>query len=137
VTTRYEARLRRSDRWWAVEIPDLGIYTQGRTLDDAEHMARDAIAGVLDVPLDTVEVDLIVPEAASDLRRLQEAKERRAEAIAAEQETLTAVARSLIERGVSQRDAGRLLGISHQRVSQVAPVRHSDKPRRRPTAKSA
>lgn len=39
---RVEGNIARSGKWWAIEVPLLGIYTQGRTRDDAFEMARDA-----------------------------------------------------------------------------------------------
>lgn len=40
---RFTGRLVKSGRWWAVEVPLLGIFTQGRTKKDAYGMAADAI----------------------------------------------------------------------------------------------
>jgi hypothetical protein len=126
VGTRYEVRLHRIGRWWAVDVPALAVYTQCRTLDEAEDMARDAIAGALGVPPETIGVDLVVPEVASLLRRVVEARQRRAAAADAEEQTVADAVRALLEDlGVSQGDACRLLGISHQEASQLAPARGS------------
>lgn len=60
----YQATATRGDRWWFVEIhglpPDHFAYTQGRHLVDAEFMARDAIAALLDIDIDDVTVELAV-----------------------------------------------------------------------------
>jgi hypothetical protein len=47
---RHKARnRRRSGRWWAISVPELkGVHTQARRLDQAEAMAREAIALMLD-----------------------------------------------------------------------------------------
>jgi predicted RNase H-like HicB family nuclease len=44
---------------WIVAVPGVkGAVTQGEDWADAEHMARDLIATLFDVPVETVEVDL-------------------------------------------------------------------------------
>ena len=45
---KIEGRLIQSGKWWAVEIPLLLIYTQGRTKKDACAMAADAVEAVID-----------------------------------------------------------------------------------------
>ena len=53
----YTARCERSGRWWAVHVPEInGVRTQARRLDQVEAMARDAIAGALDVPPDSFDI---------------------------------------------------------------------------------
>lgn len=49
----------RESPWWVLTVPELGIVTQARYWGEAELMARDLIAAWLDVPLKTVEVDLV------------------------------------------------------------------------------
>ncbi|MEV6650248.1 hypothetical protein [Streptomyces sp. NPDC051219] len=123
MSTVYEARLHRIGRWWAIDVPQLDIHTQCRTLDEAEDMARGAIVEALGIRPDTIAVELVVPEFQSLLRSVQEARTHRAAADAAEQQTVSDAARTLIEDlRVSQSDACRLLGISHQQVSQLAPA---------------
>lgn len=58
--TRYAAVCRRSDDWWAVAVLELrGAHTQARRLDQAEHVARDAISLMLDVAPGSFDVDLL------------------------------------------------------------------------------
>ncbi len=38
----------RTGRFWAVEIPLLGVHTQGRTKDEAFEMAKDAVELIVD-----------------------------------------------------------------------------------------
>lgn len=41
----------RDGEWFPVEVPEVrGVFTQGRNLVEAEKMAREAIAMMLDVP---------------------------------------------------------------------------------------
>lgn len=122
--TRYRARLHRIGRWWALDIPEVAVHTQCRTLDEAEDMVRDAIAGALGSEPDTIAVELVVPEFAPLLEGVREARTHRAAADAAELRALADAARALVEdSGVSQSDAGRLLGLSHQDVSRLATAR--------------
>ncbi|MFV2195601.1 type II toxin-antitoxin system HicB family antitoxin [Nocardiopsis sp. LOL_012] len=55
---RYQTWCERDGDSWSVDLPDLRIHTYGRTLVDAEDMARDAVAGVLEVPVEDVSVVL-------------------------------------------------------------------------------
>ena len=45
---KIEGKLIRSGKWWAVEIPLLLIYTQGKTKKDAYLMAADAVEAIVD-----------------------------------------------------------------------------------------
>lgn len=45
---RFEGRTFRAGRLWAVEIPILGIVTQGRSKKDAYAMAADAVEALVD-----------------------------------------------------------------------------------------
>jgi predicted RNase H-like HicB family nuclease len=119
----YTARARRSGSWWAIDVPELpGVYSQARRLDRVESMARDAIALFLDVDPATLEirVETILP---SEIRRDVDAVGRlRAEADRLQAESSGAMrhlTHELLGRGLSVRDAAAILGISHQRVSQL------------------
>ncbi|MER7819198.1 hypothetical protein [Streptomyces sp. NPDC096153] len=126
MSTGYQARLHRIGRWWAVDIPELAIHTQCRTLDEAEDMAREAIAEALGTFPDAVAVDLVVPEFAPLLHTVTEARRRRAAADSAERQALSEAVRTLVEDlRMSQGDACRLLGMSHQTVARLAPARGS------------
>ncbi len=100
-------------------------------LTQVESMARDAIALFLEVPADSFDLSVrekLTPEAE---RLVAAAKEARAAAIAHQEvasERSRAAARTLTEQGLPQRDIGRLLDLSHQRVAQLLEVA-SDGPR--------
>jgi len=53
---KIEGKLDRSGSWWAVEIPLLKIFTQGRSKKDAYCMAKDAIESIVDEKKFTVNV---------------------------------------------------------------------------------
>lgn len=120
----YMAECRRAGDWWAINVPDVpGVFTQARRLDQTEEMARDAIATMLRVPPHSFDVIVAwdVPgglgnevETARTLRELAEYAQRDAGVAA------RAVAAKLVKKGhLTVRDIGTLLGMSHQRVSQL------------------
>ncbi|MFD7982502.1 type II toxin-antitoxin system HicB family antitoxin [Kitasatospora indigofera] len=125
MTTTYQATARRSGTWWAVEVPNVpGAHTQGRNLKEAEQMAREAVALLLDVEEDQVLIDLCpeLPQATADiLADFQARRAAREEAEGAERTAQEAAARALKAAGLSVRDAGAVLGLSHQRIAQLAP----------------
>ena len=120
---KYTVRVRRSGAWWAIDVPELpGVYSQARRLDRVESMARDAIALFLDADPTTLEicVETILP---SDLRRDVDAVGRlRADADRLQAESsgaLRHLTHELVGSGLTVRDAAVILGIAHQRVSQL------------------
>ena len=117
--TKYTATCTRSGSWWAISVPELrGVHSQARRLDQVEAMAREAIALMLDVRPDSFEVE-VRPEVPRVVARARQARaaQRQAEQ-SAEAATLSA-ARELLGQGYTVRDAGALLGISPQRISQL------------------
>jgi predicted RNase H-like HicB family nuclease/predicted XRE-type DNA-binding protein len=119
----YTARARRSGVLWAIDVPELpGVYSQARRLDRVESTARDAISLFLDVDPATLEIR-VETSLPGDLRRDVDVVGRlRAEAERLQVESSGAMrhlARELLGRGLSVRDAAAILGVSHQRVSQL------------------
>ncbi len=120
----YRVDVVRSGNWWAIEIPDLpGAFSQARRLDQVEDMACEVIA--LMTAIDESEVgDLDVhvepPAVVRDLiATLEESVAAAKDAKATEAETRRAVAEKLRQAGLPTRDVGALIGVSHQRVSQI------------------
>lgn len=125
---RYEALARRSGNWWAVEVPGghndgEALWTQARRLDQVEHMARDAIALMRDVPPASFDVR-VVPVLDPQLRvQLEHAAELRSQAESAQREATAALRQAadllVHELNLPLRDAGAILGLSHQRIAQL------------------
>lgn len=120
----YTVRCQRSGGWWAITIPEVpGAFTQARRLDQVESMARDVIGLMLGVPEDSfgIQVATVLDDRAQKvLEQVDKAKgaaeDARREAVVA----MDRAARTLVrDEGLSLRDAGRLLGVSFQRVSQL------------------
>ena len=127
----YEVTVSRDDRWWMVAVPELGGVTQARRLDEVERMAREYIAVSTDVPLSKVAVEVAGIEA--DGQDLLEAKtlvdglRRRAKDLDAMVAELTReVASALTDASVPVRDVSSVLGVSHQRVSQLVQAAAED-----------
>lgn len=125
---------------WCVTVPDVpGAFTHGRTLEQARKRAREAVAVMLDVDLDAIEiaadvalepdVRAAVDAAQADRKALEEARLR------ATASTETA-ARILVDAGLGYRDVGALVGITPQRAQQIvseakaADARHGKRGRR-------
>lgn len=120
----YTATCVRSDGWWAVEVPDVpGALTQARRLDQVEAMVRDAIATLLQVAEDSFDV-VIQARLPRDLdravRRAQQARGDAEKAQATAGDATSTAAARLRDADLAMRDVGWLLGISHQRVAQLA-----------------
>ena len=108
---------------WIVRIPELrGCHTYGRTLDQARRRIREALSLWVDNAEDAViEEEIRLPAAARQaLERAKRARARADRERSRAQEETERTARALLnEVGIGMRDAGELLGISHQRVQQL------------------
>ncbi len=124
----YTAVIERDEesRWWLAHIdavvPDLrGLRTEAKTLQTLRRRLRDLLS--LEArDAKRARIELRFRWKADERRALQEAQRRRQKAEKAQAEAMEATARAartLQARGVSQRDAAELLGLSHQRIQQV------------------
>ncbi len=114
----------RSGDWWAITVPDLrGVFSQARRLNQVEPTAREAIAMMLDVDeseVGPVDVHVQPPhEVAGLLDELHHSVSVAEEASAAAARARREAAKLLRDAGFPMRDIGHLLGVSHQRISQI------------------
>ena len=116
----------RSGGWWAIEVsgaPGGPFHTQTRRLDQVEAMVKDGVALMAEIPEDTIEVTVIPNLPHRDAELIDAARAASQDAIRAaelaSQLSRQAVAR-LRSEGLTVRDVGGLLGVSAQRVSQLA-----------------
>lgn len=125
--TKYKGHTVRSGKWWSIEVTE-GLpanysgRTQARRLNDIEKVTADMLSELLEVDVDPADIELSVeaPESvksAQDALTVAEANEAAARDIAFKARRL--VAQLVIGEGLTMREAGRLLGISHQRVKQL------------------
>lgn len=120
--TTYQVRAKHwKGRYWELHIDGVGV-TQAHGLSEAEAMARDYIRLMLDVPADTVDVEITpdigngmddaVRAARRDVRAAEDAQRRAAGQV-------RTVARQLLQKGLTGRDIAAVLRVSPQRVSQL------------------
>jgi predicted RNase H-like HicB family nuclease len=114
----------RSGSWWAIRVADLpGVFSQCRRLDQVEQHAREAIALVLDIDqgeAGAIDVTVVSPAAITELvQSVRQADDTARHAAEAAAHTRKRAARTLVDQGYPLRDVGQLIGISHQRVSQI------------------
>jgi hypothetical protein len=82
-------------------------------------MTREAIALMLDVDPATIQVD-VTPELPDTATQALDARRRAREADRAADQATAAAVRDLLNDGYTVRDTGALLGLSPQRISQIA-----------------
>jgi predicted RNase H-like HicB family nuclease len=133
----FRAIASRDGRRWFIQVPDdKALFTQVRRLDQAERMIREVIGLMLEIPEDSFDV-AIEPqmESLGDLRLVIEDAVRARQAADDAQEASSAAMRRAVRQvrssGYTARDAGMLLGVSNQRISQIE--RSRDR-KRTPTA---
>ena len=120
----YQVDVIRSGNWWSITVPALtGVFSQAKRLDQVEAMAREAIAMMLDIDEATVgDIKVVVTPPANVvdlLERLKASVATATEATEAAAEARHQAAELLRDQGLPLRDVGELIGVSHQRVSQI------------------
>ena len=126
--TVYDVQARRSGDWWAIEVvsglPEdvLGV-SQARRLNKVPTVARRLISELLEVDIKEVRVDIKV----SMPGELEAVLDRARQAAVTEDEARTAASRArcdaaaaLLGANLTMREAGQVLGVSHQRIKQLA-----------------
>lgn len=118
------AEATRVGKWWVVEVPEVpGVFTQAHRLDQVEGQVVDAVRTMMEDPTADVAV-VVVPKLADDAAAVvTEARERSAAAEQAAAARQAATQRAVVllrGEGLSVRDTACVLGLSHQRVAQIA-----------------
>lgn len=106
---------------WIVKVPNVrGCHSYGRTLEQAQARIREALR-LFDADRAVLSDDVRLPARLLDaVKRARRARER-AEAQRSVARSQLHSATLILERaGLSRRDAGTLLGLSRQRVQQLA-----------------
>ena len=122
-TVRYE---RDPSGWWIVTIPEIqGCRTQGRSIAEGRRRIREALELFIDgaeAERATLVDDVRLPPAMRRQLRQVAAVRKKAERLRAKAQDATRAAVSQLTRraGLSVRDAAEMLGISFQRVQQLA-----------------
>ena len=118
----YHAEVTRDGRFWLIRVAELNRSTQAVRYKDVRTMAAELIEIMDDIGREDYELVLTVhlPDAVKD--HLARAEALRHEAGMKNTEAAVesrAAVRELLANGLSQREAGELLGMSHQRVHQL------------------
>lgn len=110
--------------WWVATVHGVpGVHTQGRTIGDARHRIREALA--LEIGDHAAETAALKDNVKlpSEVRRIlkESIKQKfRAEAQKAKAQKIQVQAlRKLQQLHLSRRDVGELMGVSHQRIQQL------------------
>ncbi len=125
--TSYTVRYERDETgWWVAQVKEApAAITQGRTIAEARRRIREALALALDddaaARAKLIDDVRLPAEARRALKQARAARERLAtESKKAQESTAKAVRTLLKSMHLSVRDAGDLIGISPQRVHQLA-----------------
>jgi hypothetical protein len=128
--TIYQVQVTREGDQWLADVPELeGTQTYASNLTSLERYVREIIVLGADLPDEAIgELDLSWSYDVGD-PLIDQANRLRAERadLAAKEKVLEQETRELavqLTRNYSVRDTGPLLGISHQRVSQLTPEDH-------------
>jgi predicted RNase H-like HicB family nuclease len=120
------------DGWWTVRIKEVqGVHSQGRSISQARNRVREALSLFVD-DAETAEIadDIKLPPVVRKFIMKVEAVTRDAErSLARMAKAKEQAARKLITT-MSVRDAGAVLGVSHQRVQQLVKAKGSNTGRR-------
>jgi hypothetical protein len=118
----YHADVDRDGAVWRVRVPEVQRTTQARSLREVEPMARDLVAIMDDIPVDSFRLNVHItlpPDVAAELERSATLREEAARAQAQAAQLSRRAARRLRDHGLSLRDVGQALGVSFQRAKQL------------------
>jgi hypothetical protein len=127
--TPYNVTAEREGKWWFVSVDGVGA-TQARNHREVAKMAKDLISVMREVPADSIElvVRFLVPdEARQHMERASQLRELAGRSQAEAAAEARAAARALSATGMTVRDIGAILGVSHQRAQQLLHEPHQHK----------
>ena len=120
---KLEATAIRDGKWWFIQIPELDTVGQARRISEINDAAHEVAALWLNVDPSEVEVSVtvLIPDDVRSLWMVANEQESTAREAVKESARLRREAvRMLADRGITQRDSARLLGLSTQRVNQLS-----------------
>ncbi|MBY0357087.1 MAG: type II toxin-antitoxin system HicB family antitoxin [Candidatus Obscuribacterales bacterium] len=120
----YTVRYERDDTdWWVATVKEIrGCHTQGRTIEQARKRIKEALSLFVDDAEKAQLIDdIVLPANVRTLLNQIRTNRKRAEEENSKLKIATAKAAKALtqDMGISVRDAGELLELSHQRVHQL------------------
>lgn len=118
----WSVNVQRDGKFWLIQVPGLDGGSQGRTLAEVDEMSRDFIAAMTDSPESSFDIDVNIQLPADVVAHLAESERLREQAARARSqsaEEARIAARLLKSSGLTVREIGRALKISHQRAQQL------------------
>jgi hypothetical protein len=121
-TTTFTALCERAGRWWTIRIPQIeGMSAQVRSLDQAEIVTRQLIARTLNLPADSIRVE-VIPDAPAPVARALALRHTARQALEASARATREALDALAQEGMPFRDAATLLGLSPAEIEQYGPA---------------
>ena len=121
---RYTAKFERGEKYWVVQLKELpACISQARTIEQGKERIRAALSLFIGDAAEKVElvVEAALPAPVRKAVERSRSERERAEEAEAEAAKATQLAvKGLLGIGLSTRDAGELLGLTRQRIHQVA-----------------
>lgn len=120
--TSYHVTVQRGDSHWLIHVVEIDRWTQARRLGETGAMIRDLIAVMTEVDPESVEftMDLQLPlDAQQHVARAELLREESAKAQREAAEQWRAAASVLSDKGLTVREIGEVLHVSHQRAQQL------------------
>lgn len=117
------ATVTRDGRWWTIKVADYDITGQAAHLKDAEIVAREITALWLDLDEDEISATVtpVLDEGIASALAAADEEDERARNLAAHAAKLRSEAvRQLLDTGMAQKEAAAMLGVSRQRIAQLA-----------------
>lgn len=108
--------------WWVLTCDEIGAVSQTRRLSRAADEMREAIGHLADLPVGSFEIDvqpILPPEFRAHLDRAHALREAAARAQRDAAHESRRAAATLQAAGLSLRDIGHLMNVSHQRAAQL------------------
>lgn len=117
------ATVARDGRWWVIKVADYDITGQAAHLKDAEIVAREITALWLDLDKDEISATVtpVLDKGIASAFATAAEEDERARNLAAHAAKLRSEAvRQLLDTGMTQKEAAGILGVSRQRIAQLA-----------------
>ncbi|MBG9244898.1 transcriptional regulator [Corynebacterium belfantii] len=122
--TTYTAKAFREEGFWGVQLVEHpNILTQTRRLDQIPNMVRDALKLFPEIephPEDVVIKVVVVGDIESQVAEALELRRRATRAQEKATASMRSTAKALHAQGLTYRDVGQLLGVTHQTAKNLA-----------------